>query len=138
MAAQRTTRQRPRRRPPEATWAELGPAARAFRIAHAAFSVVQLASLGYVWYCALNRRRDRVLTASAAALLFEAAALGVGRGDCPFGPLQSSLGDPVPLFELVLPKRAAKAAIPVLFAIAVAGLVAVVLRPPSRPPRMSG
>ena len=138
MGAHRTTRQRPRRRPPEATWAELGPAARAFRIAHTAFSVVQLASLGYVWYCAITRHRDRVLTVSAAALLVEGGALVIGRGDCPFGPLQSRLGDPVPLFELVLPKRAAKAAIPVLLAIAVSGLVAVVLRPPARPSRAGG
>jgi hypothetical protein len=111
-------------------WSDLGARARAFRVAHAAFSVLQLASLGYVWICAATRRRDRALTASAAALLIEGAALVVGRGDCPFGPLQARLGDPVPLFELLLPRRAAKAAIPALFVVAVAGLVGVVLRPP--------
>lgn len=112
-------------------WSDLGVRARAFRVAHAGFSVLQLASLGYVWFCAATRRRDRVLTVSSAALLLEGAALGAGRGDCPFGPFQAKLGDPVPLFELLLPKRAAKAAIPVLFMVAVAGLAAVVLRPPS-------
>ena len=111
-------------------WNDLGTRARAFRVAHAAFSVLQLASLGYVWICAATRRRDLALTASAAALLIEGAALVVGRGDCPFGPLQAKLGDPVPLFELLLPKRAAKAAIPALLVVAVAGLVGVVLRPP--------
>jgi len=30
---------------------------------------------------------------------------GGGHGDCPMGPLQADLGDPVPLFELVLPPR---------------------------------
>ena len=93
--------------------------------------VVQLTALAYVWFCAATRRRDRFLTASSAALLLEGAALWVGRGDCPFGPVQAKLGDPVPLFELLLPKRAAKAAIPLLFMVAVAGLVGVVLRPPS-------
>lgn len=116
-------------------WSDLGARARAFRLAHAAFSVLQLASLGYVWFCAVTRRRDRALTASSAALLIEGAALVVGRGDCPFGPFQAKLGDPVPLFELLLPKRAAKAAIPVLFVVAVAGLAAVVLRPPSHKDR---
>ena len=68
-------------------------------------------------------------------LLTEGAALVVGRGNCPLGPFQARLGDPVPLFELLLPKRAAKAAIPVLFIVAVSGLAAVVLRPPRpRPP----
>ena len=118
-------------------WSDLGARARAFRVAHAGFSVLQLASLGYVWFCAATRRRDRVLTASSAALLIEGAALWVGRGDCPFGPFQAKLGDPVPLFELLLPKRAAKAAIPVLLVVAVAGLVGVVLRPPSAAGRRS-
>ncbi len=114
----------------EVRWAHLGGQARAFRVAHAAFSILQLAALADVWFCALTRRRDRALAISAAALLLEGAALVIGRGDCPFGPLQAKLGDPVPLFELVLPKRAAKAAIPVLLVIAVSGLAGVLLRPP--------
>lgn len=114
----------------EVRWVDLGRQARAFRVAHTAFSIVQLAALAYVWLCAATRRRDRALTMSAAALLIEGAALVVGRGDCPFGPLQTQLGDPVPLFELVLPKRAAKAAIPALFIVAVGGLAGVLLRPP--------
>lgn len=109
-------------------WSGLNRSARALRIAHAGFSVVQLACLGYVWWCAMTRRRDRLLTLSAAALSAEGAALVLGRGDCPLGPYQARLGDPVPLFELVLPPRAAKAAIPVLALVAGIGLVAVVLR----------
>lgn len=38
------------------------------------------------------------------------------------GPLQASQGDPTPCFELVLPPKAAKAAIPVLTGVAVVGL----------------
>ena len=113
-----------------AAWADLGRGARGFRIAHAAFSVMQLAGLTYVWACAIARRRDRLLVLSIGALLVEAAALVVGRGDCPFGPMQARLGDPVPLFELALPKRAAKAAIPALAAVAVTGMAAVLWRPP--------
>jgi hypothetical protein len=36
----------------------------------------------------------------------------------------------VPLFELILPPRAAKAAVPVLATVTAAGLAALVLRPP--------
>jgi hypothetical protein len=46
------------------------------------------------------------------------------------GPLQETWGDPVPFFELVLPPRAAKAAVPVLAVIAIAGLIALIVRPP--------
>ena len=113
---------------PLMSWSELNPGAKAFRTAHAAFAVVSMSSLAYVWLSALTRRRDRLLAGSVAVLSFEAAALVVGRGNCPFGPAQARLGDPVPLFELVLPPRAAKAAIPVLTVVAVAGLLAVAAR----------
>ena len=109
----------------------LSPAARAYRVAHAAFAVVQLTALGYVWACAAGRRRDRALAIAAGLLLAEGGGLIVGRGDCPLGPFQARLGDPIPLFELVLPPRAAKAAVPVLAGVAVAGLAAVLLRPPT-------
>jgi hypothetical protein len=98
---------------------------------HAAWSVVGLATLGYIWWCALTRRRDPALSASVGFLLIEGGALVVGRGDCPMGPLQAEWGDAVPFFELMLPPRAAKAAVPVLAAATVAGLVALALRPPT-------
>lgn len=118
---------------PARTWSDLDGRARAFRVAHAVFAVGQLLSLGYVWMCAITRRRDRALGISVGALLLEGAALVVGRGNCPMGPFQRSLGDPVPMFEWVLPPRAAKAAIPVLAGVSLAGLVAVGLRPPHAP-----
>jgi hypothetical protein len=89
-----------------------------------------LASLGYVWLSAATRRRDRLLAASVTMLSVEGSALAIGRGNCPFGPLQARLGDSVPLFELVLPPRAAKAAIPVLLLVTLAGFIAAALRAP--------
>jgi hypothetical protein len=71
-------------------------------------------------------------------LSIEGLALVVGRGNCPMGPLQASWGDPVPLFELVLPPRAAKAAIPVLTLVAVSGMVAVLVRRPNGRDRPRG
>ena len=112
------------------SWAELPEGAKAFRVAHIVFGCVNMAGLGYVWLSALRRTRDRWLAASVALLAAEGIALVIGRGNCPFGPYQRSLGDPVPMFELVLPPKAAKAAVPILTAISVAGLAAVVLRRP--------
>jgi hypothetical protein len=86
--------------------------------------------LAWIWRAALLRRRDRAVYASAALLLTEGVALVVGRGNCPFGPFQARLGDPVPMFEWVLPPRAAKAAIPALTTVALASLVAMLARPP--------
>jgi hypothetical protein len=112
------------------TWSELPLGAKAFRVAHVLAGVVNMSALGYVWLSAARRRRDKALAASVAALSAEGLALVVGRGDCPFGPFQASLGDPVPMFELFLPPRAAKAAIPILTGVALAGFAAVALRPP--------
>lgn len=100
----------------------------AVRAAHALVAVIELWALGWVWYCGLARRRGRALAIAVGLLVAEGIALVIGRGNCPLGPLQSRLGDPVPLFELVLPPRAAKAAVPVLFTIAVAGLTLVAIR----------
>jgi hypothetical protein len=68
---------------------------------------------------------------AAATLSVQGAALLIGRGNCPLGPLQQRLGDPNPLFELVLPPRAAKAAIPVFFAVALGGVAILFLHRPA-------
>jgi hypothetical protein len=113
------------------TWADLPPGARLFRLAHVAWGVVNLAALADVWQAALRGARCRRSWLGAALLLLEGAALVLGRGERPAGPgrgrappagpLQRRLGDPVPMFELVLPPRAAKAAIPALTVVAAAG-----------------
>jgi hypothetical protein len=113
------------------SWAELPTGAKAFRVAHVAFGAVNIAGLGYIWLSAMKRRRDRWLVAFVALLCTEGVALVIGRGNCPFGPFQRSLGDPVPMFELVLPPRAAKAAIPILTVATIAGFAALVLRRPT-------
>jgi hypothetical protein len=112
------------------SWGTLGARARAWRIFHASWSCAQLGALGYIWRSVFTRRRSTAVWASVAFLVTEGVALAIGGGDCPLGPLQEEWGDPVPFFELVLPPRAAKAAIPVLVAVSVAGVAALVLRRP--------
>jgi hypothetical protein len=111
-------------------WSRLGQGARLFRVVHGVYSVFGLGSLAYIWLSAVRRRRDRYLALAVGFLSMEGIALIKGRGNCPFGPLQASLGDPVPFFELVLPPRAAKAAIPILAWGSIVGMVAALLRPP--------
>ena len=115
---------------PTRGWATLSRRARFWRVVHAAWSVAQLGCLGYIWASAVTGRRSPRLWASVAFLFVEGGALVVGRGDCPVGPLQAEWGDPVPFFELILPPRAAKAAVPVLAAVSLAGIAALVLRRP--------
>ncbi len=114
------------------SWATLSRPAKAYRVFHATWSVAGLASLGYIWVCAARRRRNRLLAAGMVFLSIEGVGLMIGGGDCPMGHLQERLGDPVPFFELVLPPRAAKAAVPILAAASLAGFLAVALRRPAR------
>jgi hypothetical protein len=111
-------------------WKELGRNARALRLAHAVIAVAELTGLAYVWACALQRRRDRWLTTAVGILCVQGIGVVIGRGNCPLGPLQRRLGDPTPLFDLVLSPRAAKAAFPVLLVATLTAMVAVLMRPP--------
>ena len=108
----------------------LSPAARAFRAAHGAITVAFLAAIIYVWWCALTRRRDRWLRLAVAALVTEGAFVAANHGGCPLGPLQVRLGDPVPLFELVLTPNAARRAVPGLGLVTMVGLVLLARRSP--------
>jgi hypothetical protein len=100
----------------------------AFRAFHTAIAAEQLLAIAYVWWCALSGRRDRLLHVAAASLIGEGVLVAANHGDCPLGGLQDRLGDPIPLFELVLSPRAAKRAVPTLGAIAAAGLVLLMAR----------
>jgi hypothetical protein len=107
---------------------KLSRAAMAFRAAHAAIAIEMLLAIAYVWWCALSGRRGRLLHIAAALLIGEGVLVAANRGDCSLGGLQERLGDPIPLFELVLSPRAAKRAVPTLGAITAAGLALLVAR----------
>jgi hypothetical protein len=113
---------------PRPTWADLPPGARLFRLAHLAWGAVSLAALVDVWQAAIRGTPGRRPWLGAAWLALEGGALILGRGDCPAGPLQRRLGDPVPMFELLLPPRAAKAAVPALTVVALAGIALLAVR----------
>ena len=109
----------------------LSSPARAFRAVHSAIAVGFLLAIAYVWWCALTRHRDRWLRIAVGALVAEGVLVTANRGDCPLGPVQERLGDPVPLFELVLTPTAARRAVPTLGGITAAGLLLLARRPPA-------
>jgi hypothetical protein len=101
---------------------------------HNAIGVGELTCLGYIWVCALTRRRDRWLWLSVAVLLGEGVALVVAKG-CPLGIFQRRAGDDIPMFELWFGRRLAPFAIPFFTLVSVAGLALLVVRRPGRSPR---
>jgi hypothetical protein len=99
-----------------------------FRVLHAAIAAAFLVAIVYVWWCALSGRRGRLLRVAVTALLAEGILVLINRGDCPLGGLQERMGDPVPLFELVLSPPAARRAVPVLGVVTAAGLFVLARR----------
>ena len=93
-----------------------------WRTAHGLIAVGFLGSIGYVWWCALTGRRGRWLRPAIGALVGEGILVVTNGGDCPLGPLGDRIGDPVPMFELVLSPRAARLAIPTLGAVTALGV----------------
>jgi hypothetical protein len=122
-----------RQEPTAPTRAALSAAVIVWRAGHGLIAVGFLASIGYVWWCALTGRRGPLLRAAIAALIGEGALVVANGGDCPLGPLGEQLGDATPLFELVLSPRAAKRAVPTLGAVTVIGIGLLAARPRSTP-----
>lgn len=94
----------------------------AWRTAHGLIALGFLGAIAYVWWCALSGRRGPLLRMAIGSLIGEGVLVAVNHGDCPLGPIGDRIDDPVPLFELVLPQRAARLAVPALGAVAVAGI----------------
>lgn len=110
----------------------------AWRAAHGLIAAGFLASIAYVWWCALSGRRGPLLRLAIAALAGEGVFVVANRGDYPLGPLGDRVGDPVPLFELVLPPRAAPRAVPALGVATAAGIALLAARSRRDAARPSG
>jgi hypothetical protein len=85
-----------------------------------------LLAITYVWWCALTGHCGHLLRIAVANWSSKACSSSANSGDCPLCGLQQRLGDPVPLFELVLSPRAAKRAVPTLGAITAVGFALLV------------
>ena len=107
------------------------------RLVHGLISLFFLACIAYVYRAGIQRRRGPLVVAAIAALTVEGAVVGVNGGDCPLGGVHHRVGDDRTFFELFMPPRLAKAAVPVLGGVAAVGFLLVLARPP-RPPALTG
>ena len=100
----------------------------ASRIAHGVVSLLFLCSIALIYLGAWRGRASALTVAAVAALGLEDVLVLSSNGNCPLGPLLRRLGDDTPFFELFLPPRAAKVAVPVLAAVAALGAVLLAAR----------
>ena len=99
-----------------------------WRTVHGLITVGFLAAIAHIWWCAISGRRGPLLRAALTGLLAEGALVTANHGDCPLGPLGDRIGDQVPLFELVLPPRAARLAVPFLGVVTAMGIALLAMR----------
>jgi hypothetical protein len=100
----------------------------ASRAAHGLVSTLFLGCIATVYVGASRGTADLPTLAAVAALCAEGLLVLLNRGHCPLGPLFSRLGDESPFFELLLPTRAAKLAVPVLAIVTSVGVLLLAVR----------
>jgi hypothetical protein len=97
------------------------------RVLHGAITIFFLACLGTLYYSAITGQVTIWSWLAAAAIAVEGLVVLLNGGDCPLGGLHHQFGDDKAFFELLLPKRAAKLAIPVLGGVAALGFAWMVI-----------
>ena len=98
------------------------------RSIHTAFTLFFLTCIGTVYYAGIFDRPSVWAYIAAAALVIEGVVVGLNHGDCPLGFIHHKVGDEKTFFELLLPRKAAKQAVPVLGAIAGVGIALLLVR----------
>ena len=98
------------------------------RAAHTVVAFLFLCCIGVVYAGAWRGQAGSVTRAAVAALALEGAMVVLSGGSCPLTPLLRRLGDDTPLFELLLPPRAARLAVPALGALTILGFALLALR----------
>jgi hypothetical protein len=98
------------------------------RILHGAISVLFLSCIVIIYASAWRAEWSMLTVIACAALAVEASLVGLNGGDCPLGPWLSRMGDDTPFFELLMPERAAKLAVPVLGGVTTFGVLLLIAR----------
>ncbi|HEY5625207.1 MAG TPA: hypothetical protein VIT93_01830 [Dehalococcoidia bacterium] len=98
------------------------------RLLHGALTAFFTACIGYVYYAALTRRSGRLLWGAIGALAVEGVVVVSNGGDCPLGAVHHRYGDERDFFELIMPRRLSRRAVPVLGVIAITGVILALVR----------
>lgn len=100
------------------------------RIFHGILTVYFALCLLYLYAVGLTGSVDRTLFAIAVlSLAMEGIAVfALNKGDCPLIHVQRKIGDDKPFFELLLPPRLAKQAIPVFALLTIVAILIILIR----------
>ena len=97
------------------------------RTIHGFISLFFLICIAYIYYAGVTNRKGLLAYLAIASVLVEGVIVTLNRGDCPLAGIHRRYGDNLAFFELFLPKRAAKLAIPFLGLVSAIGFILVIL-----------
>ena len=91
------------------------------RIIHAAFAILFISCIIFIYYCALTRQYSPWLYPAGILLVLEGIAVALNKGNCPLEPIHLRYGDNKGFFGLFLPEKILPYVIPGLAIIAAVG-----------------
>jgi hypothetical protein len=100
----------------------------AARVAHGLIALAFLGCIAVLYIDAWRGSMNVVTLAALTALWVEGVLVLLSGGSCPLEPVFRRLGDDTPLFELLLPPRAAELAVPALGVVSTLGAVLLGIR----------
>jgi hypothetical protein len=93
------------------------------RTLHGLITVTFLSCIFYIYYSVFTGSRSYLLYLAVGLILIEGLVVSLNKGDCPLGPIHHKYGDDKAFFELLLPKRQAKQAVPFLGLVTLIGIL---------------
>jgi len=99
------------------------------RTIHGLFALYFIVCVLYLFYAAVSARFDKFLVIALISLALEGFVVFIlNKGDCPLIHVQRKIKDDVPFFELFLPKKLAKKAIPFFSTLTIIALMLLLMR----------
>jgi hypothetical protein len=93
------------------------------RAVHGLITLFFLSCIGTVYYAGITHQASVWAFLAAAFLVLEGSIVTFNHGNCPLGAIHHKVGDDKTFFEIFLPERLAKRAVPVLGVVAAIGII---------------
>lgn len=93
------------------------------RTVHGLITLIFLSCIFCIYYFGITNNRSPLAYIAVALIVIEGIVVTLNGGNCPLGVVHSKFGDDKAFFELFLPKRQAKMAVPFLGFVAFLGIL---------------
>ncbi len=96
------------------------------RTLHGVITFVFLSCIFYIYYSGITNKVGFLTYIAIGLIILEGAVVSLNGGNCPLGAVHHKYGDDKAFFELFLPIKVAKKAVPFLGIVAAIGVLFVI------------